>query len=235
VQLRQDSLRHGIAFAVAALASAGCSSSTASPGGAAVDGSADAPADGSVGGSTPGDAGSDAPESAAATDGSGGVTDSSRCDPVASLPTLPATDASYFGQTFCPFLPEASTPSEHHCATGDHCCEGPEGTDSVCTPSAQSCGTAPGSIDWSCQYPGAGQCAAGELCCATATLVVTGASSGDAGCGNYVTGLTKTSCYVGASCPAGDIQMCATDSDCPSGERCNAFEAGDIKQLGACQ
>jgi hypothetical protein len=173
---------------------------------------------------------------ARSVDASIDVVDSGRCYPVADLPTPPVVDAAAFGRVFCPFLPEASTVSEHFCTTGDHCCQGPEGAWSSCTPSAEACTGPAGGIDWWCQYPGAGQCESDEVCCATGTLVLSpSADAGDAGCGNYVHGFKNTSCVAAAMCPAGQIQMCATDLDCPTGEHCYAFQAGDIKELGGCQ
>jgi hypothetical protein len=197
---------------------------------------ADSQADGSPDSTAGGDADSSSGEEAATVDGSAEASSSARCYPVAQLPTPSAADAAGFGSAFCPFLADASTHAEHFCATGDHCCEGPLGTWSSCTANTEACAVDSGGIDWWCQYPGAGQCGADQVCCAIGTLVLSAsADAGDGGCGNYVHGFKSTSCVAASACPSGQIQMCASDLDCPTGQHCYAFQAGDIKELGGCQ
>jgi hypothetical protein len=47
-------------------------------------------------------------------------------------------------------------------------------------------------------------------------------------------GFTATTCTPGASCPAGQFQICGGDPECGSGHTCVPFKALGI-QLGFCQ
>jgi hypothetical protein len=193
----------------------------------------------SQGDAAPDDAASDAAPDGAASDATPDVDqstfvdsaagDGAICTPPATLPTPVAVDAGWYAQPLCPFLPEASAPGEHYCGAGNHCCEGSQGTDSACESAATTCDTSGGGIDWWCQYPAGAAC---PSCCASGALVV---APGDGGCGNYVEHLTSATCYASASCPAGTIQLCASDADCPAEQHCHPFQAGDVKELGGCQ
>jgi hypothetical protein len=146
------------------------------------------------------------------------------------------------GSLYCPFGPEGGAID---CPTGSTiCCIGGEisrGNYAVsqCGVPGQTC---PNPLPDAGMYPArtveceeALDCPAGGggamVCCATG-----GTPAMDTACGYYreSPGFTATTCTAGATCPAGQFQMCATDTECGSGHTCVPFRAVGI-QLGFCQ
>ena len=102
----------------------------------------------------------------------------------------------------------------------------------ACTASGTMCMT--GDMDWKCGDPVA-DCGAGSVCCTNAgTAVVQNVVNGMP-CPNdyYATGLTSTSCVVGASCGNNAIQLCTNDMECPNGQTCRAFRHAGA-DIGEC-
>ncbi len=146
------------------------------------------------------------------------------------------------GSIYCPFGPDGGSLD---CPTASSiCCIGGEisrGNYAVSQCGAQGA-TCPNPLPDAGKYPArAVECeeaidcansAGGPMvCCATG-----GTPAMDAVCGYYKEspGFTATTCNAGATCPAGQFQMCAGDPECGSGHTCVAFKALGI-QLGFCQ
>jgi hypothetical protein len=145
------------------------------------------------------------------------------------------------GTIYCPFGPDGSAID---CQTGSTiCCIGGEisrGNYAVsqCGAAGQIC-TNP--LPDAGMYPArpveceeAVDCAGDGgpvVCCGTG-----GTPAMDPACGIYreSPGFTATTCTAGASCPAGQFQICSDDPECGSGHTCVAFKALGL-QLGFCK
>jgi hypothetical protein len=206
------------------LAISACSSTpAASPGGSVDSGSSPDP-----------DTGSPAVDTGVADPDAGGG-GGSDCG---STPYLHPGDG---GSLYCPFGPDGSAID---CPTGSTiCCIGGEisrGNYAVsqCGTVGQTC---PNPLPDGGKYPArpveceeANDCvgdAGPRVCCATG-----GTPAMDTACGYFKEspGFTATTCTPGASCPAGQYQMCAHNTECTGGQSCAAFKALGI-QLGFCQ
>jgi hypothetical protein len=165
-------------------------------------------------------------------DDAGDTSDAASCG---STPHLHAGDG---GSVYCPFGPDGGSLD---CPTGSTvCCVG--GTISTGNYAVSQCGTpsetCPNPLPDAGKYPARRieceesiDCAgSGMVCCATG-----GVPAMDPACNYYreSPGLTAATCTTGA-CPAGQFQICASDTECGSGHTCAAFKAIGI-QLGFCQ
>ncbi len=103
-----------------------------------------------------------------------------------------------------------------------HCCQ--SGSTGGCQPLATACASS--AVDWQCADPAA-DCQGGIPCCGTGTLVL-GAS---AQCANIASGFKGTHCA--AACTAGEIVMCTSSSECPTGMTCIPFLTHG-NQVGGC-
>jgi hypothetical protein len=85
-----------------------------------------------------------------------------------------------------------------------------------------------GSAQIQCEDP-ATDCPAGNVCCAApATVVIAPGCSYE-----RLYDLQYTTCEQGATCKAGEIQVCATAAECPAGKTCTPFKA--TLDLGYCK
>ncbi len=89
--------------------------------------------------------------------------------------------------------------------------------------------TGTGYTDWQCEDPVADCTGANPVCCAPGASIVLGAP-----CENYASHMTHTTCTTAALCPAaGNIIMCTSDGECPTGMSCTPFAKGG-NDVGGC-
>jgi hypothetical protein len=123
---------------------------------------------------------------------------------------------------YCPFSGVNGGPAQYCTAMTQHCCEPSMGS-AMCQPIATAC--AAGETDWQCEDPVA-DCGAGMDCCgAGATLVV------DNVCGSFARTFHGSTCVAAGSCTG--IQLCTSDSECPTGKTCVPFRSKG-NQVGGC-
>jgi hypothetical protein len=157
----------------------------------------------------------------------GGVTDASDaapfCGPVSTLPTPMGGADAGAGLFGCPGA--SADAGVAACIAGnEHCCENGIGdtASGSCVPVGTAC-SGSNITDWNCTDANT-DCGGGTCCATGATLVV-----GGAGCGNYATGMTGTTCS--ATCTG--ITLCTSTGECPTGKTCTPFEyAGN--PVGGC-
>ncbi len=127
---------------------------------------------------------------------------------------------------YCPFSGNPSIT----CMAYQECCETPAGagSPSTCEMFGSTCPVA-NSITWECEDPIAcmgNPGAAGPVCCGQGSVQL------DSNCGyHYGSGFMGTVCA--ASCAAGEVTICETQSECPSGTTCTPFKTKGL-QIGAC-
>lgn len=167
--------------------------------------------------------------------GDGGSNDGTvGSDACGSLPTLHPGDGT---NLYCPFGPDANAPIQ--CEVGQQFCCIAGKVNNVFPPSdceAISSGDCSfveagvsGSAQLQCEDP-ATDCPSGNICCGAPNAIAT-----VAGCGyNKLTGFTYTRCAPATACTATEFQVCAADSECPSGQHCVPFKAKGL-DLGSCQ
>jgi hypothetical protein len=187
----------------------------------------------------PADSGGSNPDTGAATPdtGGGGGSDAGTGPDCASAPTLHLGDG---GSLFCPFGPDSGALD---CPTATTiCCVGGEISKgnyavSQCGDPSQTC---PNPLPDGGKYPArrieceeTADCKGDGgpmVCCAT------GGVPANTSCGFYreSPGLTAATCTAGATCPAGQFQVCESDIECGSGHTCIPFRAIGM-ELGFCQ
>ena len=150
----------------------------------------------------------------------------SRTDAGCSTPTtLHPPHAGSTANIYCPLFGTTLPDGGHslYCsAPSQHCCLPASGS-GTCDATGTACGAT--DLDFRCEDPG--DCATGQHCCGTGTLVL-----GGAGCGNFASHFTGTTCA--ASCNAGtEITMCTSSGECPSGQTCVPFKTHGA-DVGGC-
>jgi Cys-rich repeat protein len=212
-----------------------CSSSDTSPGGSATGGqsfggttSSGGSTSGGTGGSlATGGAGGSVSSGGTAGQSTGGAGGAAGADGDAGICKTPTTlhppNADAGTQTlYCPFSGADGGKNDYCDTAGEHCCEPKNGT-SACKPKGTPCGAT--DTDWGCEDPA--DCGSGMTCCGKGTLV----QNTDPNCANYTTSFTGT--YCAASCASGEITICTSNSQCPSGQTCLPFAAKG-NQVGGC-
>ena len=194
----------------------------------------------SSGGSTAGGTTSGSASSSGGDDGDDGGSD---CKDPAKLHIDPA------GSIYCGFGADGGSFS---CGTGTECCLGGKVgnsyADQVCDTFGQACNnpTDGGAIAVECAQ--VADCTAngvtGAACClagADAPAAVTGcpneglkASGGNAVMCEVPSGGAATGDAGAPACANGELQICSSDADCPSGKTCTAFR-WKIIELGFCK
>ena len=155
-----------------------------------------------------------------------------------SIPTLHPTDA---GSIFCGYPADGG--SSFSCTTGTQCClGGPNGQNFYpedCVTWGANCdnpGDDGGAIPIPCEQ--SADCTAngatGDVCCLQGAAAPTAVQ----GCGYYkATGGKQIACETpsdaGACTGSGEIQICSSDADCPSGHTCTPMK-WKLYQLGFC-
>jgi hypothetical protein len=227
MNIRTLALVLGSAAAIAAGGAAGiaCSSSTSpsGPSGGMDSGSTD----GTVKADT-GNTGGDDGGTPVGDDGGGGGPDCGK------IPSIHPDEA---GTIFCGFT-DAAAPNDHlYCTTGTQCCLGGRNGNQGffpedCVAFGSACDNpADGGLPKQCGQPS--DCAlnhGGAACClrgATPQMVT--------GCGYYkAQGGEGLFCEQGPGCAAGEVAVCTSNNDCPSGQTCTAFKY-KLWPMGFCQ
>lgn len=194
----------------------------------------------STGSTTTAGTGGTTSSSTTGSGGTGGSTTSSTTSSSSSgagcakLPgTLHPPKADAGATIYCPFS-GVDGGSAAYCTAGtEQCCETPEdaGAPSACEPVNPTGCTGSGYTLWACEDP-VSDCPSGMDCCADGTFVNGGMMNGMQ-CQNYASGMHHTACVAAGSCTG--IQICTSNSECPSAHpTCTPFsKAGN--QVGACQ
>jgi hypothetical protein len=233
--------------AVACSSSSGGGSSSSSSSGSGSSGSSSG-TDGSMSSSSSGGSG-DASGSSSGGGDSGSGSSSGTCK---SIPTVHASPA---GSIYCGYAPGDSG-ATITCTTGQECCIGnsigggnyaPDqcqtwgsdctdptadggpygaGLQVLCEQTADCTVNAAGGDGGSAEG-GAG----GMVCClkGTTPMQVAGCPTGDL----KASGGQGTACEMGSACSAGEVQVCGSDADCPSGKHCAGFR-WKVIEMGFC-
>jgi hypothetical protein len=187
------------------------------------------------------DSGGGSPDTGASAAETGGDDPADGGDGGPSCGSTPHLHAGDGGSLYCPFGPDGSAID---CPTGSTiCCIG--GEISRGNYAVSQCGTpgqlCPNPLPDGGKYPArpveceeANDCAGDGgpmVCCATG-----GTPAMDTACAYYreSPGFTATTCTPATTCPAGQYQICAHDTECASGKTCVPFKAVGL-QLGFCQ
>ena len=148
-------------------------------------------------------------------------TDAGCSTPTTLHPPRAGSTANIYCPLFGTTLPDGGH-SLYCSAPTQHCCLPASGS-GTCDPTATACGAT--DLDFRCQDPG--DCATGQHCCGTGTLVL-----GGTGCGNFASHFTGTVCA--ASCDAAtQITMCTSNGECASGHMCVPFKTHGA-DVGGC-
>jgi hypothetical protein len=136
-------------------------------------------------------------------------------------PTLHATDGGE--GPYCPFL---ANDAGRNCAVGETCCHANNTDPETCAASATACAVPDGGVTFGCDSPN--ECTGGQKCC----YLAPGTVLTDQTCGTlFASKEHGTQCA--ATCAAGDLEICAQQSDCTTGT-CTPF-SGKGHQLGYCK
>lgn len=179
----------------------------------------------SSGSSTTSSSGATSSSSSSSSGTGGSAPDAGPCGKITKLhPPSPDAGANTL---FCPFSGVDGGKDEFCTAQTEHCCEPPASamTPSTCDPIATPCAT--GDTDWQCEDPVA-DCPSGMECCAPGASI---GISADPMCGNFAHKFHGTQCVAAGTCMG--IQMCTSDSECPSGKTCVPF-ATKGNAVGGC-
>ncbi len=91
-------------------------------------------------------------------------------------------------------------------------------------------------VDWQCEDP-AYDCPAGTVCCAPGATLVLGGSEDGMQCKSFASHFAGTQCLPLSQCPnandMGNIVLCTSNGECPSGQTCTPFVAAG-NQVGGC-
>lgn len=119
------------------------------------------------------------------------------------------------GGLFCPFSGVDGGPNKFCKSLTEQCCETPSTSqvDSTCEPRGTVCPVA-NSTPWECAH--VQDCAGAQQCCAYGGPV----SFNEGACDPFLSKFNGTRCE--AKCAAGELVVCAVDSDCPDGQKCRA-------------
>ena len=246
MRIGKFALVFGSALTVAAggLGAVACSSS--SGGGTGSSGSSGGSSSSSGGGDGSGSG------SSSGSSGDGGSSSGSDAGTCKSIPTVHMQTA---GSIYCGFA-AGDAGGTLTCSTGQECCVGnsigggnyaPDecqtwGTD--CTNPTADAGPFGAGLPVECEQTGdctvnggGGEGGAGEggaggmVCClkGTTPTQVAGCPAGDI----KASGGKGTACEVGSACSAGEVQVCGSDADCPSGMKCAGFR-WKIIEMGFC-
>lgn len=184
--------------------------------------------------STSGDGGSTGKDSGQAGGDSGGPTTDSGCG---NAPTLHTSTA---GSVFCGYPADGG--SSFSCNTGEQCCLGGKVGSSFdpeeCVPFGTAC-TNPvdGGVPIQCGQNS--DCTAngvtGAACCLKGSGVpalATGCTYDKASGGTAV--MCEESDAATPTCAAGEVQICSSNTDCPTGKTCTPMK-WKLYQVGFCQ
>jgi hypothetical protein len=232
-----STLALGAGLCVGTACSSSSSNSGGGSGGGSGSGSGGAVDSGSASDVTTGDDGGTGDTGTPETDGGSGVD-------CGSIPTLHMNPA---GSIFCGY--GAGDAGEITCATGTECCLGGEvSSSSGYSPQACSTWTANGAgctnpaADSGAMYPAIGiacnqnsDCTANGQATGGSCCLVGASVSTVAGCG-YPKAKSgdNIQCESTPACASGEIQVCSSQADCPTGTTCTAGK-WKIYDLGFCQ